>query len=843
MLEKVTPPTATAITISGEPNELEVVKSISTFHFDGSSGITGSQSFGKEQKSTVFEAATFYVKAGLSIFPIRADGSKAPAIKEWKPYQNRLASEAELRQWFGSGNGLAIVAGKVSGNLEILDHDAPELYEPWRELVDETAPGLLDRLTIVQTPSGGYHLYYRCQTIEGNKKLAEKPSTNKNGKPNRDTLIETRGEGGYALVPPSPPACHEENKPYVLLSGSFKQIAEITVEERQILLDCARSFDECFEEKTLPETTKGECIVTGNRPGDEFNRQFTTSDWNDLLSSNGWQKIFVSRNVEYWRRPGKTGRGISATVNYKGSNLLYVFSSNAYPLNYKTAYTPFAALTFLQFNGDFTAAAKVLAKAGFGKKSFGLAALEQVGDFSKGEANSQDASDSIFVKAPLSDTGNAECMASIYRDSLRYDHTRKKWLYWDEVCWRIDKRGIAESCAVTTARSRYSAAGNIENLVLKSQLSKWGISSENANRIEGMLKMARIIEPFSSEVEQFDSDPYLAATKNGTLELRTGIHRASRQEDYLTKQFGAVFDSDAKAPRWEQFLKEIFGADLELIDYIQRCVGYTLTGDMREQVFFLCHGGGSNGKSKFLEVLSKLMADYAGTASFETFDAGKRSEASNDLAALKGKRLVTVIETDQDRRLAEAKVKTVTGQDELSCRFLYGEFFSYRPEFKIWMAMNHKPVIRGTDKGIWRRIRLIPFTQSFENERDDKTLIDKLLAELPGILNWALEGLRKWQADGLPIPKAISEATEEYRHESDPIGQWIEERTSPNPNSLEPIQANVLYKDYSRWAQERSEHPFSHRTWGQSMSERGYSKKRSAAGYNYYGLKLEPEHF
>ncbi|HKS27869.1 MAG TPA: phage/plasmid primase, P4 family [Pyrinomonadaceae bacterium] len=442
-----------------------------------------------------------------------------------------------------------------------------------------------------------------------------------------------------------------------------------------------------------------------------------------------------------------------------------------------------------------------------------------------------------LVQASLSDAGNAECMAALYGNVFRYDHTRKKWLAWDGIRWNIDDKGLARKLAVRVVRARHQAAIEVEDLDARKRLSHWGLTSENIIRINALLQMAQVLEPFSTTIEQYDANPLLATTQNGTLDLRDGIFRESHPEDYLTKQLGATYDSNATCPRWQKFLDEIFNEDRELIEYIQKAVGYSLTGNTSEQVVFLCYGNGANGKSVFLDVLSELLGDYAGAASFETFDAGRRNEASNDLAALKGKRIVTVIETEEDRRLAEAKVKAVTGQDAISCRFLYGEYFTYVPQFKIWMALNHLPIIRGVDRGIWRRIRVIPFTQSFEG-RADKSLITKLRDELSGILNWALEGLRKWQETGLgELPQAMKEATEQYRRDNDSIGQWLEERTTPNPLGM--MRAKVGYLDYVSWAEERGERPFSQKNWSKALIEKGYMKDRNREGYSYFGLELD----
>jgi hypothetical protein len=343
-------------------------------------------------------------------------------LSEWKPYQTRLPNESELGKWFSNGNGIAVVSGQITGSREEIDFDKPELFRPWCELVEEIAPGLVERLALVQTPSEGYHLHYRCAQIARNQKLAE-TEIEENGKKKIKTLIETRGEGGYILVPPSPAACHELNKPYGLLRGDLADVPEITPQERAVLLDCARSFNEYVEEVTDTQTKP--MSATGNRPGDVYNASFTLQEWHELLTQHGWKKITKRGQVEYWQRPGKTGLGISATVNYKASNLFYVFSSNAWPFEPEKAYNPFAAYTFLEHGGDFKAAAKALAEQGYGEKlevhNFKNGKISRASSIFELTNDNERAADILatLVQAPLTDAGNAECMAALYQDFIR----------------------------------------------------------------------------------------------------------------------------------------------------------------------------------------------------------------------------------------------------------------------------------------------------------------------------------------------------------------------------------------------------------------------------------------
>jgi hypothetical protein len=301
----------------------------------------------------VLQTALTLVGAGVSVIPIGAN--KRPAIASWKPYQARLATMAELVEWLSNDKaGVAIIAGSISGNIEILDFDDITALQPWCALVESLAPGLISRLVVVMTPTGGRHLYYRCASIQGNTKLAVNS--------NREVMIETRGEGGYALIPPSPAWCHPDHKAYVLRQGDLAAIPTITSGERDILLNCARSLTQYVEPErvwTPPERS----TATGDRPGDLF---AATASWEDILVPHGWRVVGHRGEVTFWCRPGKRD-GISATTGYCGDHL-YVFSSNAWPFEPERAYSKFTAYTLLNFGAramDFHQAAIDLAAKGY----------------------------------------------------------------------------------------------------------------------------------------------------------------------------------------------------------------------------------------------------------------------------------------------------------------------------------------------------------------------------------------------------------------------------------------------------------------------------------------------
>ena len=337
------------------------------------------------------------------------------------------------------------------------------------------------------------------------------------------------------------------------------------------------------------------------------------------------------------------------------------------------------------------------------------------------------------------DLGNAETLVDRHGDRLRHVRQQRVWLYHHAGRWHRDETGEAERAAKDVARRALVDAAELNGEEQKAAV-KWALQSQSEPRVRACLGLASTESEIALSADQLDADPYLLACPNGTVDLRTGELREHRPEDLISRGTEVAYDPRAKAPRWHRFLGEVFAEDEELIAFIKRVVGYCLTGDTREHVAFVFHGAGCNGKTVFTETIKHLLGDLAVTASFDSFvrsrgDRGPR----NDLARLHRARLVTASESGEGRKLDEATVKTLSGGDTVTARFLYGEHFEFRPHFKLAMITNHRPRVDGDDDAIWRRLRLIPFEQSFEG-REDHDLPAKLAAELPGILRWALGG-------------------------------------------------------------------------------------------------------
>ena len=304
----------------------------------------------------------------------------------------------------------------------------------------------------------------------------------------------------------------------------------------------------------------------------------------------------------------------------------------------------------------------------------------------------------------------------------------------------------------------------------------------------------------------------------------------------ITKLANVEYDPQADCPLWKQFIREIMDYKTDIIGFVQTVAGWALTGDTSEQTMFMLYGNGANGKSTFLNTIMYLLGDYAIATPTETFMRKNGDQITNDIARLRGTRFVTTTETEQGRRLSEPLIKQITGNDKMTARFLYGEFFNFVPTFKIFMATNHKPVIKGTDYGIWRRIKLIPFTTRIPEEKQDKHLEEKLRAETSGILNWLLEGTRRWKQEGLKAPKVILNATEEYREEMDVIGNFIKECCIQKPEAS--IRIRELFKAYQDWCDENNEHAVSERFFGLRLKEVGFEQGRTAEARFWSGLAL-----
>lgn len=438
----------------------------------------------------------------------------------------------------------------------------------------------------------------------------------------------------------------------------------------------------------------------------------------------------------------------------------------------------------------------------------------------------------------LTDVGNGERFLAANRDNVRFA-IGIGWKVFNGVRWEDDHQTLTYQMAARVAEAiRLEAMGVSEEDEAKAIL-KWSTASQNVSRIEAMLKMAKSSPGVTVSADIFDPDPFLFACANGVLDLRTGELKEPSREQLITKFAEVEYDPEAVCPSWEVFISEVMAGNTELVEFLQRAIGYSMTGDTSEQVLFLLHGGGSNGKSVFVETLKLIFGTYAKATDAGMLLLDSRGDAatgSNSIARLQNTRLVVGSEIPPGARFNEARVKELTGQDTISARFLFQEFFDYIPDFKFWIRSNDRPEIRGDDLGIWRRILCVPFDVKFTDEQKDKNLPEKLRTELPGILNWALKGCREWQRIGLKPPQIVTNAVTNYKADMDVLGEWLGARCAIEPGAM--VSSRALYVCYTQWCKSNGETPASHRKIGIALRRRGFERLNYPDGRYYKGIKI-----
>jgi putative DNA primase/helicase len=424
---------------------------------------------------------------------------------------------------------------------------------------------------------------------------------------------------------------------------------------------------------------------------------------------------------------------------------------------------------------------------------------------------------------PPTDTGNAERLTRKNGADLRYVHSWGKWLAWDGGRFAIDQTGEIDRRAKETVRAMYEEAAKLEDPEERKRLAIWARRSESAARRDAMIQLSRSEPRIPVCHEQLDADPWVLNVMNGTINLRTGELQPHRRADLITKLAPVIYDQDATAPTWAGFLERVL-PDAEVRSFVQRAMGYSMTGLTGEQVLFLLWGSGANGKSTFVETIMALLGDYALKTPAETLLAKRDTGIPNDVAALRGARFVAAVESEEGRRLAEVRVKELTGGDTIAARFMRAEWFTFRPVCKLFLATNHKPQVRGTDLAIWRRIRLVPFAVTIPAAERNPSLPEKLRAELPGIMAWAVAGCLEWQAKGLMPPTDVTEATAAYRAEQDVLGAFLDDRCAFG--STYEVTSAALYHAYREWAEAAGEKPITQKALAAMLSERAYEQVR-----------------
>lgn len=423
----------------------------------------------------------------------------------------------------------------------------------------------------------------------------------------------------------------------------------------------------------------------------------------------------------------------------------------------------------------------------------------------------------------LTDLGNAQRLVHHHGRDLRYVPKWKSWLVWNGRFWVNGSDAYVMQRAKETVRAIYVESGAAQDPGLRQRLAEHAISSESCRSIHAMVDLAKSESAVLTAHTDFDAHPWLLNCPGGTVDLKTGEMCQHRREDMLTAMCATGYEADAEAPQWLAFIDSIFAGQADLIGYVQRFLGYCLTGDVSTHMLPVFWGGGGNGKGTLLNTLMKVVGhDYTAAAATEMLLARKNDRHPVEIADLLGKRMVVCQETDDGCRLNESLVKWLTGGDRLKARRLYENLWEFNPTHKLILSTNYRPVVRGTDRGIWRRLRLVPFTETFVDDKEDATLPEKLLCEAEGILAWAVRGCLSWQCQGEEVPAQVRMATQEYREEEDVVQRFIRERCLTGRGMR--VQASALYSVFSDWMERTGEGRLSQKKFGRRLTDLGYER-------------------
>lgn len=434
------------------------------------------------------------------------------------------------------------------------------------------------------------------------------------------------------------------------------------------------------------------------------------------------------------------------------------------------------------------------------------------------------------------DAANGKRFARDHSGRVRYCPELDSWLAWDSRRWVVGSVVEVEQLAKQTADAIWQEISphlNQAGHEGQYQLLRFGNYSNSARGLGAMLKTARSEPALVVKPETLDAHPWLLNVENGTIDLRTGELLPHDRSHLLTKVAPVSYNPYAKCPRWDRFVREIMAGDLELVGFLRRFAGYALTGSGREHKIPIFHGYGSNGKSRFIEIIRAVMGtDYSTSLPLGMLISKKQGTHYSELEVLRGMRFADTSETEQGRSFNEALLKALVSEDNIQSRGHYEKFSQYRPP-KIILATNHKPEIKGVDSGIWRRVAIVPFSVRFWDPdkgetgpptlEQDKQLPEKLLAELPGILAWCVRGCLEWQSDGLKMPESVIAATDSYRAENDHVVAFIQQRCILKPGAR--VQGSALFKAYDLWCGHNGCDPLTETKFGTRLTRDGFPSK------------------
>jgi putative DNA primase/helicase len=447
----------------------------------------------------------------------------------------------------------------------------------------------------------------------------------------------------------------------------------------------------------------------------------------------------------------------------------------------------------------------------------------------------QETLDRVLVTFKRTDTGNAERLVARFGRDLKYCHPWKKWLVWDHRRWKVDDTAAVDRMTKETVRFMYREAALLNDAEDAKSHANFAIASEKKDRRVAMMLLAKSEPGVSIQPHELNLHPWLFNCLNGTLDLRTGVLQPHCRDDLITQLCPVEYHPDAKCPLWDQTLNRFLAPDL--IPYLQRLAGYALVGLVRDHVLPVIYGSGCNGKSTILgALLDTVGTDYGMKASHDLLMVRTHKPHPTELADLFGMRLVAAVETEEGKRLNETLAKELTGGDRVRARRMNEDFWEFKPTHKIFLATNSEPTVRGTNRGIWRRLKKIELTAFVDDTTADQSMPEKLRGELPGILAWCVRGCLDWQKLGLETPKSVIQTTQDYRKEQDILGMFLAEHAIIKNGHT--VLCKDLYDAYKAWAEASNEYCMTNNMFGRKLRERGIvSDNRNPKSYRGIGLR------
>jgi P4 family phage/plasmid primase-like protien len=770
-----------------------------------------------------------YLAGGLSLVPCGQD--KRPTVK-WKEYQKRTPTPAELNRWLQTdAEAFAAVCGQVSGGLEIIDFDdnagalpmaysALDFYDAWRDEVG----ALVDhhKMVVQRTGGGGFQVAYRCAHPAPNQKLAwVQDEAQEHG---RSIAIETRGEGGYAVVAPS---LHPSGNYYRMIAGDFAAVPVIPQEIRDRLIEAARALD--LMPYTTQEVVQVKSEARPTRYPDQVSIIDTYNDQHriaDVLSAHGYTR---GRNGRY-SRPGK-GDSLGVAV-IERENISFHWSSND-PLNKINAagkpvpIDPFNVFTLFEHRGDVREAVKDAARIlridntrrvytnGHHAEPDAPAAAKESEPLKEGESFDQ-----FFLRQSADDEGNAQCVHKVVGGDYLYCDAYG-WMHNVGTNWTYG--GIAEkhiNLAVTHTlidRRLLAVKKGNENIVKATRSS--ATNKENVKR--------QFKDLVWVDVNNFDDEKHLLNCKNGVVDLRTGQLITHQPSDRFTYCVNSEFEPGVDLAIWTSFLGNTVKDYANVDAWLQMAAGYSISGFTNEEVMFYVFGPGRSGKGTFTNAfLATLGEPLATGVSFSMFTARRDGDSQNfDLARLKPCRFVSASESGKNQALNEAVVKQITGNDPITASFKGKDHFTYFPQFKVWLSSNHQVKGDVDDDAFWSRVRVLEFPNSHIGD-EDKSLKERMRSDecRRALLAWAIRGASMWYHDakGLITPTSIADSTATQRAALDTVGRWLEACTVTKPDA-QTVNAE-LYSSYSKWCGENGESPKFGPSFGRAMVKKGFEQ-------------------